>query len=164
MIAPIWLLKYLPNMLRHISILIDCQGPSNTITEADAATYLAIGEAAGSSPRQGRRHDRGGADSKIHPLSLVRLALHHNMSHWRGNALAGRLICGDRTVPGEGAGILILEVARACLARGRDSWRSRPARSRGVRHARRILKEAARRSQSPRPCVRPVSIHRESVT
>ena len=33
MITPIWLLKYLPNMLAcHISILLDCQGPSNTIT------------------------------------------------------------------------------------------------------------------------------------
>ena len=46
MIPPIWLLKYLPNMLAcHISILIDCQGPSNTITEAEAASNLAIGEA-----------------------------------------------------------------------------------------------------------------------
>ena len=47
MIEPIWLLKYLPNMLAcHISILIDCQGPSNTITEADASSNLAIAEAA----------------------------------------------------------------------------------------------------------------------
>ena len=38
-ITPIWLLKYLPNMLAcHISILHDCQGPSNTITEAEAAS------------------------------------------------------------------------------------------------------------------------------
>ena len=38
-ITPIWLLKYLPNMLAcHISILLDCQGPSNTITEAEAAS------------------------------------------------------------------------------------------------------------------------------
>ena len=47
MIEPIWLLKYLPNMLAcHISILMDCQGPSNTITEADASSNLAIAEAA----------------------------------------------------------------------------------------------------------------------
>ena len=30
----------------HISILLDCQGPSNTITEAEAASNVAIGEAA----------------------------------------------------------------------------------------------------------------------
>src|SRR5262249_4261301 len=47
LIDPKWLLKYLPNMLAcHISILLDCQGPSNTITEAESASTLAIGEAA----------------------------------------------------------------------------------------------------------------------
>ncbi|MFM7867156.1 MAG: beta-ketoacyl synthase N-terminal-like domain-containing protein, partial [Planctomycetaceae bacterium] len=46
LVQPIWLLKYLPNMLAcHISILSDCQGPSNTITEGDASSGLAIGEA-----------------------------------------------------------------------------------------------------------------------
>ena len=77
MIEPIWLLKYLPNMLAcHISILIDCQGPSNTITEADASSNLAIAEAARIIAR-GRADVMitGGADSKIHPLSLVRMAL-----------------------------------------------------------------------------------------
>ena len=50
MVEPIWLLKYLPNMLAcHISILIDCQGPSNTITEGDASSNLAITEARASS-------------------------------------------------------------------------------------------------------------------
>ncbi len=45
-IDPLWLLKYLPNMLAcHISILNDCQGPSNSITEAEAASNIAIGEA-----------------------------------------------------------------------------------------------------------------------
>ena len=71
MIEPIWLLKYLPNMLAcHISILIDCQGPSNTITEADASSNLAIAEAARIIAR-GRADVMitGGADSKIHPLS-----------------------------------------------------------------------------------------------
>ena len=86
MIEPIWLLKYLPNMLAcHISILIDCQGPSNTITEADASSNLAIAEAARIIAR-GRADVMitGGADSKIHPLSVVRMALLENMSRWKG--------------------------------------------------------------------------------
>ena len=86
MIPPIWLLKYLPNMLAcHISILLDCQGPSNTITEAEAASNLAIGEAARIIAR-GRADVMitGGADSKIHPLSLVRMSLLDQMSHWQG--------------------------------------------------------------------------------
>lgn len=98
MIEPIWLLKYLPNMLAcHISILMDCQGPSNTITEGDTSSNLAIAEAARIIARgKADVMIAGGADSKIHPLSFVRLALHHNMSHWRGEpgGLAGRLICG----------------------------------------------------------------------
>ena len=33
----------------HISILLDCEGPSNTITQSEAASNVAIGEATGSS-------------------------------------------------------------------------------------------------------------------
>ena len=110
MIEPIWLLKYLPNMLAcHISILIDCQGPSNTITEADASSNLAIAEAARIIAR-GRADVMitGGADSKIHPLSLVRMALLDNMSRWKGEpSQACRPFDRRRDgwVPGEGAGI-----------------------------------------------------------
>jgi 3-oxoacyl-[acyl-carrier-protein] synthase II len=114
MIEPIWLLKYLPNMLAcHISILMDCQGPSNTITEADASSNLAIAEAARIIAR-GRADVMitGGADSKIHPLSLVRMSIFETMSRWTGDPAAA---CRpfdrrrDGWVPGEGAGIVILE-------------------------------------------------------
>src|SRR5262249_32599986 len=45
-IAPLWMLKYLPNMLAcHVSILHNAQGPSNSITESDVASLLALGEA-----------------------------------------------------------------------------------------------------------------------
>jgi 3-oxoacyl-[acyl-carrier-protein] synthase II len=123
MIEPIWLLKYLPNMLAcHISILIDCQGPSNTITEADASANLAIAEAARIIGR-GRADVMiaGGADSKIHPLSLVRMGLLDNMSKWRGEpSQACRPFDRQRDgwVPGEGAGILILEEREHALRRG----------------------------------------------
>jgi 3-oxoacyl-[acyl-carrier-protein] synthase II len=112
MIEPIWLLKYLPNMLAcHISILIDCQGPSNTITEADASSNLA--EAARIISR-GRADVMitGGADSKIHPLSLVRMSLFETISRWKGDpSQACRPFDRRRDgwVPGEGAGIVILE-------------------------------------------------------
>jgi 3-oxoacyl-[acyl-carrier-protein] synthase II len=122
-ITPIWLLKYLPNMLAcHISILLDCQGPSNTITEAEAASNVAIGEAARIIARG--RADlmiTGGADSKIHPLSLVRMSLLDQMSHWRGEpsgACRPFDTARDGWVPGEGAGILILEERDHAIARG----------------------------------------------
>ncbi len=122
-IDPLWLLKYLPNMLAcHISILNDCQGPSNSITEAEAASNLAISEAARIIARN--RADMmvtGGADSKIHPLSLVRMKLFDQMS--RGGGEPSRACKPfdrrrDGWVPGEGAGILILESLEHARARG----------------------------------------------
>jgi 3-oxoacyl-[acyl-carrier-protein] synthase II len=122
-IPPIWLLKYLPNMLAcHISILLDCQGPSNTITEAEAASNLAIGEAARIIAK-GRADVMitGGADSKIHPLGLIRMTLLNQMSHWSGDpSQACRPFDARRDgwVAGEGAGILILEEYEHAKARG----------------------------------------------
>ena len=122
-IAPYWLLKYLPNMLAcHISIMMDCQGPSNTITEADAASNLAIGEAARVIAR-GRADVMiaGGADSKIHPLSLVRMSLLNQLSHWDGEpsrACKPFDVRRDGWVPGEGAGMYILEEREHALNRG----------------------------------------------
>lgn len=114
LIQPIWLLKYLPNMLAcHISILSDCQGPSNTITEGDASSGLAIGEALRILQRN--RADvmiSGGADSKIHPLSYVRAKILGLLSSWSGDPVqASRPFDKDSSglVLGEGAGILILE-------------------------------------------------------
>jgi 3-oxoacyl-[acyl-carrier-protein] synthase II len=122
-IEPIWLLKYLPNMLAcHISILMDCQGPSNTITEGDASCNLAIAEA-GRIIARGKADVMiaGGADSKIHPLSFIRMDLHRNMSRWPGDpsgACRPFDIRRDGTVPGEGAGIVILEELEHALGRG----------------------------------------------
>ena len=122
-IEPLWMLKYLPNMPAcHISILNDCQGPSNSITEAEAASNVAIGEACRIIGR-GRADVMiaGGADSKIHPLSLVRMSLLDQMSRWSGDpAGACRPFDARRDgwVPGEGAGILILEERGHALARG----------------------------------------------
>jgi 3-oxoacyl-[acyl-carrier-protein] synthase II len=123
MIEPIWLLKYLPNMLAcHISILMDCQGPSNTITEADASANLALAEAARIIARgKADVMIAGGADSKIHPLSFVRMAMQQAMSRWEGDP-AGACrpfdLHREGIVPGEGAGILILEEREHALRRG----------------------------------------------
>ena len=129
MIEPIWLLKYLPNMLAcHISILIDCQGPSNTITEADASSNLAIAEAARIIAR-GRADVMitGGADSKIHPLEPGPDGACSRPC--RAGKASPAEACRpfdrrrDGWVPGEGAGILILEEWEHALKRGSaDPW------------------------------------------
>lgn len=122
-VEPIWLLKYLPNMLAcHISILMDCQGPSNSITEADASSNLAVAEAARIIARgKADVMVTGGADSKIHPLSLARMGLYGTMSRWDGEPSAGLRPFDarrDGTLAGEGAGILILEELGHALRRG----------------------------------------------
>ena len=134
MIEPIWLLKYLPNMLAcHISILMDCQGPSNTITEGDASSNLAIAEAARIIARgKADVMITGGADSKIHPLSFVRLALQQNMSRWEGDPagacrpfdLGGTVVPERRgTVPGRGRDPDPRRARARLAAGGQDSRR-----------------------------------------
>lgn len=122
-IDPLWLLKYLPNMLAcHITLLNDCQGPSNTITEGEAACNAALGEAVRIIERN--KADlmiTGGADSKIHPLSLIRMRLQNQMSHWDGPPeQACRPFDRHRSgwVPGEGGGILLLEALDHAERRG----------------------------------------------
>ena len=71
-LTPLWLLKYLPNMLAcHVTIIHELKGPSNTITCADASSHLAIGEAF----RTIQRGDAdcaicGGAETKVVPMSI----------------------------------------------------------------------------------------------
>jgi 3-oxoacyl-[acyl-carrier-protein] synthase II len=73
-IQPLWMLKYLPNMLAcHVSMLHNAQGPNNSITESDVASLLALGEATRILKRdQSDIFFVGGADSKISPLSMTR--------------------------------------------------------------------------------------------
>ena len=76
-VTPLWLLKYLPNMLAcHIGIIHDIQGPSNTITCAEAAAHLAIAEATQIIAR--RASDiavAGGAEAKVNPIVMIRQCL-----------------------------------------------------------------------------------------
>jgi 3-oxoacyl-[acyl-carrier-protein] synthase II len=113
-IPPLWMLKYLPNMLAcHVSILHNAQGPNNTITENDVASLLALGEAY----RILVRDDAdfflvGGAESKLNPLSMVRQTLFEALS--RRNEEPERACRPfdrrrDGIVLGEGGGVLVLE-------------------------------------------------------
>jgi 3-oxoacyl-[acyl-carrier-protein] synthase II len=122
-IPPLWMLKYLPNMLAcHVSILHNAQGPNNTITENDVASLLALGEAY----RIIGRDDAdfflvGGAESKINPLSMVRQSLYMALS--RRNEAPEKACrpfdaCRDGIVLGEGGGVLVLEELEHARRRG----------------------------------------------
>ena len=76
-VTPLWLLKYLPNMLAcHISIIHDIQGPSNTITCAETSALLSVIEAAKIIQRQaGDTALAGGAEAKVNPIVMARQCL-----------------------------------------------------------------------------------------
>jgi 3-oxoacyl-[acyl-carrier-protein] synthase II len=113
-IPPLWMLKYLPNMPAcHISILHDARGPNNSITESDAASLLALGEATRILVRGAADFFLvGGCESKINPLSMVRQCLFEQLSKRNDDpAKACRPFDADRDglALGEGATVLVVE-------------------------------------------------------
>src|SRR6185437_15461824 len=122
-IQPLWMLKYLPNMLAcHVSILHDAQAPNNSITESDVAGLLALGEAYRILVRdQADFFLVGGAESKLNPLSLVRQCLFEHLSH-RNEAPEKACRPFDRErdglVLGEGAGVFVVEELEHAQRRG----------------------------------------------
>jgi len=122
-IQPLWMLKYLPNMLAcHVSILHDARGPNNSITESDVASLLALGEAYRILVRdQADFFLVGGAESKLNPLSLVRQCLFEHLSHRNDEpAKACRPFDRDRDglVLGEGATVFCVEALEHARRRG----------------------------------------------
>jgi 3-oxoacyl-[acyl-carrier-protein] synthase II len=123
-LTPIWLLKYLPNMLAcHVTIVHGLKGPSNTITCADASSHLAIGEAF----RTVQRGDAdlaicGGAETKVVPMALMRQVLLKRVTteHNRTPDQAVRPFdeAATGTAVAEGGGLLILEEYEHATARG----------------------------------------------
>ncbi len=123
-LTPLWLLKYLPNMLScHVTILHDCQGPSNTITCAEASGPLSIGE----SLRVIQRNAAdmcfaGGAESKLNEMGMLRqhytqrLCTNSNDQPHRAVRPFDAEAAG--TAMGEGGGLVILESAETAERRG----------------------------------------------
>jgi 3-oxoacyl-[acyl-carrier-protein] synthase II len=124
-IPPLWMLKYLPNMLAcHVSILHNAQGPNNTITESEVASLLALGEAVRIIQRdQSDFMLVGGADSKLTPLSMVRQTLFGQMSKCNETpeqAVKPFDLRRDGIAFGEGSGVLVVEELEHARRRGAD--------------------------------------------
>lgn len=126
-IAPLWLLKRLPNMPAcHVAIEHDAQGPNNTITCRDASALLALGEAV-------RVIERGAADamivgacsSNIHPVDLTKFNLFESLSHRDDDpehACRPFDVTRDGTIVGEGAAAFIVERHEHAVARGANIY------------------------------------------
>jgi 3-oxoacyl-[acyl-carrier-protein] synthase II len=125
-VAPLWLLKRLPNMVScHVAIQHDAQGPNNTITCRDSSALLALSEAV-------RVIERGAADavivgatsSNIHPVDLTKYNLFENLSPQEDPESACRPFDMNRdgTVVGEGAGAFVVERYEHAIGRGAEIY------------------------------------------
>jgi len=123
-LTPIWLLKYLPNMLAcHVGIIHDIQGPSNSITCGEASGHLAISEAAEVIARgDADAALAGGCEAKVNPLLMLRQCLLKRVTSENNDnpATACRPFDADAKggVFGEGAGMVVLEDLDSAAARG----------------------------------------------
>ncbi|MEZ6122341.1 MAG: beta-ketoacyl synthase N-terminal-like domain-containing protein [Planctomycetaceae bacterium] len=133
-VAPLWLLKCLPNMPAcHLAILNDLRGPGNTVTQRDVAGNMAIAEAcrilkdgdadamvvgATGTTIPISRTSRSASKKKnadCDPYSNVDHTEHHDESNDVCRPFDRRR---QRSVPGEGAGVIVLEELQSALQRG----------------------------------------------
>jgi len=124
LVTPLWLLKYLPNMLAcHIGIIHDIQGPSNTITCAESSGLLAISEARDIIARgDSDAALAGAAEAKVNPIVMIRqMLLKRATSQYNDEPdKACRPFDANAkgSVFGEGAGMLVLEDLEKAKDRG----------------------------------------------
>ncbi len=122
-LTPLWLLKYLPNMLScHVTIIHDAEGPSNCLTCGAVSAQLSIGEA-GTWIAEGRADVAiaGGAESKLNPMGTMR---QEKLGRLCTNNDDHATMCRPfdvshaGTVVGEGGGLLIIENMDMAIERG----------------------------------------------
>ncbi len=125
-LTPLWLLKYLPNMLPcHAAIIHDIQGPSNTITAGEVGSYLAAAEAMEMIIRgDADTAIAGGGENKANPLGVLR------------PAMMGRTNCQSNSQPDKACrpfdkdanGSIFSEAAGAIVMEELEQARSRGAK------------------------------------
>jgi 3-oxoacyl-[acyl-carrier-protein] synthase II len=121
--APLWMLKYLPNMpASHIAIYNDMRGPNNSLTMREAAGNLAIGEAFRTIQRgHANLMVAGATGTRILPMQAIHALQTEQMAAENCDPTkASRPFDKSRTgmVAGEGAGTLLLEELSSAKARG----------------------------------------------
>ncbi len=122
-VAPLWLLKYLPNMpASHIAIYNDMRGPSNSLTVREASSQLALHEAMATIVRGHADLMLAGATgTRIHSLRTIHITMQEDVARGRtADEICSRPFDTRRSgmVLGEGAAVLVLEEAASAEARG----------------------------------------------
>lgn len=126
-IAPLWLLKQLPNMPAcHISIDHQAAGPNNTITCRDASALLALAEAV-RVVNSGRADAMivGACSSNIHPVDIAKFHCFEGLSRRNDDPTrACRPFDFERdgAVVGEGAATFVVESYEHAKRRGAEIY------------------------------------------
>lgn len=119
---PLWMLKYLPNMAAcHISIAHDARGPNNSIVEGGVSSLLAVSEATAVIQRGHADAMLAGGSGSLASFSCLPFRGWNQFTKWRGEpGAASRPFDASRSgiVPGEGAGVLLLETREHAERRG----------------------------------------------
>ncbi|MFA5422973.1 MAG: beta-ketoacyl-[acyl-carrier-protein] synthase family protein [Phycisphaerae bacterium] len=124
LVTPLWLLKYLPNMLAcHIGIIHDIQGPSNTITCAESSGLLALSEARDIISRgDSDAALTGAAEAKVNPIVMIRQMLlkraTSECNYEPHKACRPFDAEAKGSVFGEGAAMVVLENLETAKSRG----------------------------------------------
>ncbi|MCI0499833.1 MAG: beta-ketoacyl-[acyl-carrier-protein] synthase family protein [Planctomycetales bacterium] len=122
-LTPLWLLKYLPNMLPcHVGIIHDIQGPSNTITCGETAGHIAVAEAAEMVARgDADAALAGGCEAKVNPIVMLRQCLlkrsAQNANDRPEQACRPFDAAAAGSVFGEAGGVLVLEELKFAQSR-----------------------------------------------
>jgi 3-oxoacyl-[acyl-carrier-protein] synthase II len=121
--APLWMLKYLPNMpASHIAIYNDLRGPNNSLTMREAAGNLAVGEAFRTIQRgHASLMVAGATGTRILPMQAIHALQTEQMAAENCDPTkVSRPFDKNRTgmVAGEGAGMVVLEELSSARARG----------------------------------------------
>lgn len=126
-VAPLWLLRQLPNMPAcHVSIDHNAAGPNNTITCRDASALLALAEAV--RVIESGRADAmivGACSSNIHPVDVAKFHRFEGLSKRTDDpARACRPFDFERdgAVVGEGAATFVVESYEHAKQRGADIY------------------------------------------
>lgn len=132
-LQPLWMLKYLPNMLAcHVTIIHGLEGPSNTILNGEASGLLSLGESMRVLQRGAADVGvAGSAESKLNPMGLLRMEMAGRIGRTSYDANARDVVrpFSDATqggLIGEAGGIVIIE------DEGRAKERGAAARARVV--------------------------------
>ncbi|MHC4217445.1 MAG: beta-ketoacyl-[acyl-carrier-protein] synthase family protein [Planctomycetota bacterium] len=128
-LTPLWLLKYLPNMLAcHVTIIHDCRGPSNTITCCEASSGLSISESVRVIQRGAADAClSGGTESKLNPMALLRQTFAKRLASTPDGQDPATVVRpfdpeAPGTVIGEGGGLVVLEADDVARGRGRTPY------------------------------------------